>query len=108
MKKLVFLALALVALAAAPAGAQTLQDVPLFSAKRLAIGVGGNYEFANNPFEGSEPVNDRKQEFTAGIYAAYVLVPKCSLVGSSVLGLTSRQVRTSLGVRVTVFRGDGE
>lgn len=108
MKKLVFLALALVALASlAPvANAQVLSDVPLLSAKRLALGMGGNFEFANNAFGGSEPVNDRKQEFNAGVYVAYNLVPDCSLVASSTLGLSSRQVRTQVGVRVTLFRGD--
>ena len=101
MKSLVLAVLATLALASAALAI----DAPLLSEKRLSIGAGANYEFTNNPFEGSEPVKDRKQEFTAGLYAAYNLTPDLSLVGSSTLGLTSRQVRTSLGLRVRLYRG---
>ena len=105
MKKvLTFLALATLAASAAPALAAV--DAPLWSAKRLSIGLGANYEVANNPFPTSEPVLDRKQEFSAGVYAAYNLTPDASLVASSVGGLSSRQVRTSVGVRLRIFRGD--
>lgn len=103
MKRLVLVALALVSLAAT---AHAEVDAPILSPLRLSVGVGGNYEFTNNPFEGSEPVQDRKQEFSAGLYVAYNLTPEASLVGSSTIGLSSRQVRTSLGVRIRVFRGD--
>lgn len=78
-------------------------EYPLFAPERLHLGAGINYVRYDNE---DEPLTFRR-EAEIGVYAAYVLTPHVALAGSSVYGLDSKLVRTSIGVRLTIFRGGG-
>lgn len=91
-----------------PVFAYAANDYPLVSANRLAVGAGVNREWTPNA-----DASAIRQEFTAGVYAAYALtasqseqrIPRLSLVGSSIYGFDSKASRWSLGVRVTLWDG---
>ena len=105
MKKLILVLAALVALAA-PAAAQTepgtIPNAPLLSITRLSVGVGASYAFYSGD-EGNRP--SFAKEWEGGLFAAYALTPNVAAVGSVVYGLDSKVYRSSVGVRVSVFRG---
>lgn len=87
----------------APAKAE---DAPLFSAKRVSLAGGLNYEWRTTPLKNnSEPILERHGEWTTGLYGAYNLTPHSSLVASSVLGFDSRQLRHTVGLRIRFFQG---
>lgn len=95
----------LLSLTASVCHAQESQ-APLVSKSRLSVASGLNYEWLTTPLaNNSEPIRGRHAEWSAGLYAAYNLTPHSSLVASSVIGLDSRQLRNSLGVRFRLWNG---
>jgi hypothetical protein len=91
------------------AGFARAEDAPLVSSKRLSVASGLNYEWRTTPLaNNSEPVDGRHAEWSAGFYAAYNLTPHSSLVASSVIGLDSRQLRNTVGVRLRLWNGTGK
>jgi len=102
MKRTILAVLAALCLASA---AHAAEPKPLLSAERLSLGVGANYAFYSAPLESSARLPDFKKEWEAGVFAAYNLTPHLSAVGSSVYGLDNKQFRTSIGLRVRIFKG---
>lgn len=113
MKRL-FMAALLVCFAA-PAFAQ---DRPLLDAKRLSAAFGTNYVWYSQA--GNQLERDPVKEFEAGIYTSYNLLasepkmsmtgvmysdPLLSLAGSVLYSLDSKEVRTSLGLRLILIPG---
>lgn len=81
-------------------------EAPLLSAKRVSLAGGLNYEWRTTPLKNnSEPILERHGEWTTGLYGAYNLTPHSSLVASSVLGMDSRQLRHTLGLRIRLWQG---
>ena len=79
---------------------------PLFSAQRISLATGASYEWRTTPLaNNSEPLTGRHSEWAAGVFAAYNLTPHSSLVGSTTLGLDSKQFRHTLGFRVRIWQG---
>lgn len=93
-------------------------DKPLFDPSRLSLAMGTQYDwFAGSNTESGIglPVN----EFSAGPVGAYNLLakeyidqnggvaykPLLSLSGSVMYGLDSKQLRTSLGLRLMLYNG---
>lgn len=94
------------------------QDYPLLSATRLSAAVGSNYVWYS-AVDNRAP-RDPMGEFDAGLYVSYSLLsseptlnsagqlvsnPILSLAGSSLYGLDSRELRTSLGLRLVLMPG---
>ena len=100
--KIVIAALTLLALASC-AHAATVE--PILSPKRLSIAAGANYAAYSKLTASAAEIPAYKKEWEAGLYAAYNLTPRLSLTGSSVLGLDNHLVRSSIGLRVRLFRG---
>lgn len=76
---------------------------PLFDKSRASLAVGADYAFYQKT--GSQPLPSFKKEFEVGIYGAYNLVPKLSLVSSAQLGVDNLLVKWKLGARYVIFRG---
>lgn len=102
MKKIVLTALAMLALASC---AHAASVEPILSQRRLSIAAGANYAAFSKLGASAADIPAFKKEWEAGLYAAYNLTPRLSLVGSSVLGLDNHLVRSSIGLRVRLFRG---
>lgn len=100
MKKCL-LALALLLVATASFAAEE----PLFSPKRLSVAAGANYASFSQVGISAAQVPAYRKEWEVGVYSAYNLTPRASLVASSVLGLDNRLVRWSAGFRIRMFRG---
>ena len=107
MKSLIVSAILLSLLASASLAQSPAPEVaPLFSAKRISLATGANYEWRTTPLaNNSEPLLGRHAEWTAGVFAAYNLTPHSSLVGSTTLGIDSRQFRHTLGFRIRIWQG---
>lgn len=101
MKKTLF-ALALLALSAT---ASLAAEEPLFSPKRLSVAAGANYAAFSQVGPSAASIPGYKKEWEVGLYSAYNLTPRVSLVGSSVMGVDNRLVRWSAGFRLRLFRG---
>lgn len=97
----------LVALVALSSLAVAEETYPLLSAARVSIASGAHYEWRTTPFApSSESLKGRHGEWAAGVFAAYNLTPHASLIGSTVLGIDSKQFRHTLGVRIRLWNGD--
>jgi hypothetical protein len=98
----------LLSLLASASLAQTAPTVaPLFSAKRASLATGAQYEWRTTPLaNNSEPLLGRHAEWAAGVFGAYNLTPHASLVGSTTIGIDSKQFRHTLGLRIRIWRGD--
>jgi len=82
------------------------ETAPLFSAKRISLATGAQYEWRTTPLaNNSEPLLGRHSEWVAGVFGAYNLTPHASLVGSTTLGVDSRQFRHTLGFRIRIWQG---
>lgn len=105
--KYVIASVILLSLLASASLAQTPAPVaPLFSAQRVSLATGAQYEWRTTPLaNNSEPLLGRHAEWAAGVFAAYNLTPHASLVGSTTIGLDSRQFRHTLGVRIRIWQG---
>lgn len=101
MKKLV-IAFALI-LVAASAHAATVE--PILSKKRLSVAAGLNYAAFSRVGESASLTPPFSKEWETGLYGAYNLTPRLSLTGSTVLGLDNKLLRSSVGLRVRLFRG---
>lgn len=110
-----FFLAALLLCVAAPAFAQ---DRPLLDTKRLSAAFGTNYVWYAQA--GDQLDRAPIKEFEAGIYASYNLLatepkmningitysdPLLSLAGSVLYALDSKEVRTSLGLRLILIPG---
>lgn len=106
MKSVIVSAL-LLSLAASVSHAQApAPTAPLFSTARISLATGAQYEWRTTPLaNNSEPLLGRHAEWAAGVFAAYNLTPHASLVGSTTLGIDSRQFRHTLGVRIRIWQG---
>lgn len=80
-------------------------EKPILSADRFSVAAGLNYAAFSRPLATAAETPSFKKEWETGLYAAYNLTPRVSLAGSSVIGLDNRLIRTSLGIRVRLFRG---
>lgn len=100
MRYLILLALVLIP---AAAHAQT-PDVPLFSAERLQLGAGLNYEWLAVT-DGATADPAFPKEFTAGLYGSYNIYTPLDFIGFSKYGLDSRRINSALGLRLTFFSG---
>lgn len=107
MKSIIVSAILLSLLASASlAQSPTPEVAPLFSAKRVSLATGANYAWRTTPLaNNSEPLLGRHAEWEAGVFGAYNLTPHASLVGSTTLGIDSRQFRHTLGVRIRIWQG---
>ena len=77
-------------------------DLPLFSAKRAALAVGGEYAF----YSGQDaPALNFKKEWQAGIFGGYKLTPTTSLTASLRYGVDTKQFETKVGLRLIVWDG---
>lgn len=102
--------LAFMCLTAVPAFAQ---DRPLLAKERLSAAFGVNHLWYSQA--GGRPERDPLKEFEGGIYASYNLLateptnvpskPLLSLAGSVLYSLDSKEVRTSLGLRLILIPG---
>ena len=110
MKSLIVSAILLSLLASASSALTTAGEppvAPLFSAKRISLATGAQYAWRTTPLaNNSEPLLGRHAEWEAGVFGAYNLTPHASLVGSTTLGIDSRQFRHTLGFRIRIWRGD--
>lgn len=105
MKSIIVSAI-LLSLVASASLAQTPTTAPLLSAKRISLATGAQYEWRTTPLaNNSEPLLGRHAEWAAGVFAAYNVTPHSSLVGSTTLGLDSRQFRHTLGFRIRIWQG---
>ena len=105
MKSIIASAILLSLLASASLAVEP-EVAPLFSAKRISLATGAQYEWRTTPLaNNSEPLLGRHAEWTAGVFAAYNLTPHASLVGSTTLGVDSRQFRHTLGFRIRIWQG---
>jgi hypothetical protein len=97
-----FIAAAALILTASHAMAQAppREAVPLLKLSRLAVAGGANYDWHSG--EAVTPRPTFRKEFTAGAYAAYVLVDPVTLYGAAVYGVDNRVVRFSPGAHVRV------
>lgn len=96
----------LLLLAASASWGQTPTMAPLFSVKRISLATGAQFEWRTTPLaNNSEPLMGRHAEWAAGVFAAYTVTPHASFVGSTVIGLDSRQLRHTLGFRVHIWQG---
>lgn len=86
------------------AQAQAKESYPIFSVERASVAAGVNSQWLQSP-SGSSVVG-KKQEWNAGVYAAYQVIPHASLVGSVEYGLDSKQIQAKAGVRIRLWRGD--
>jgi len=93
-------------LAAAAAVAQA-EDKPVVDWSRLSLAAGVNYAWHAAPFDDSAPVPAWGREWEAGLYGAYNLTPRLSLVGSTVYGLDNKNVESRVGLRVRLGNGGG-
>ena len=108
--KTLFAAFALLLFASA-AAAQIAQPVhhPLLSLSRLSVAAGAGLEYYGSSV--TEGPGEFQHEWASGIHAAYNVygppgdLGRTSLVGSGVYLLSSRELRYSLGVRITLFQG---
>lgn len=105
--KYVIAATLLTLFAASASFAQTpVPQAPLFSAQRITLATGAQYEWRTTPLaNNSEPLLGRHAEWAAGVFAAYSVTPHASVVGSTTIGLDSRQFRHTLGVRIRIWQG---
>jgi len=97
------------------ARAAATEEVPLLSAKRASVAAGLNYAWRTTPLaDNSDPLLGRHAEWEAGVFGAYNLispsaahpqVPHISLVGSTTLGVDSRQFRHTVGIRWRFWSG---
>lgn len=89
-------------------GASTAQaaegDRPLLSMDRLSLAGGVNHVWHAAPAEDSTPLPLAVREWEAGLYAAYNLTPRLSLVGSTVYGFDNKLVESRAGLRVRFTR----
>jgi hypothetical protein len=72
--------------------------VPALSLERVELGAGLNYVW--HVQGGIEPVPAFAHEWEAGLYGAYVLVPRASLVGHIAYGFDNKLTRVEPGIRV--------
>lgn len=93
-------------LAVAQTPAPPVNNRPLLSVSRLSLAAGGQYAWRTTPLaNNSEPLCGRHAEWEAGLFGAYNLTPHGSLVGSTTLGIDSRQFRHTLGFRIRLWVG---
>lgn len=106
-----FIALCLLMVLAVPALAQ---DQPIVSMSRVSAALGLNYAWYGQG--GDQLAPKPVKEFEVGPYVAYSLLssepnalgvsrPILSLAASSVYGLDSKLIRTSVGLRLVLFAG---
>jgi len=96
----------LLSLLASASLAQTPTTAPLLSAQRITLATGAQYEWRTTPLaNNSEPLLGRHAEWTAGVFGAYTVTPHSSIVGSTTIGLDSKQFRHTLGFRVRIWQG---
>lgn len=110
MKKLALSALAVIALSASPALAQGVDDVPLFSAERLSLGVSANYAFYGQAGDQPLPAFEKAWEF--GGLMAYNLVaqpggaaPLLSATYSLNYDVDNKWWRHRLGATLVLWKG---
>ena len=83
------------------------EKYPLFSKERVSLATGAQYAWRTTPLaNNSEPLQGRHSEWEAGVFGAYNLTPHASLVGSTTIGIDSKQFRHTLGLRIRIWRGD--
>lgn len=97
--------LLLVASTAQAAVGNIEDNVPLLSAKRLQVGLGVQHTWYSGESGGNQEVPTFGKEFEVGAFAAYNIVPNLDLTGSTAYGLDNKVFRSSLGLRVVIFRG---
>lgn len=109
MKHLALAALAALALAA-PVHAQGTEDVPLFSAERLSLGVSANYAFYGQA--GDEPLPAFEKSWEFGGVMAYNLVaqpggraPLLSATYSLNFDVDNKWWRHRLGATLVLWKG---
>ena len=101
MKSLIALLCLSALLLTASAYAAT-SDLPLFSAKRAALAVGGDFALYGGA---SAPALPFKKEWQAGIFGGYKLTPTVALVASERYGVDTKQFETKVGLRLIVWDG---
>ena len=103
MKRILLVAVAIVAFAATPALA--LDDVPAFSLTRISVAAGLDYTQFQTTADTPFPAWTDKQAWQPGVFAAYVLTPKVALTASASMNTEPHWVQYRAGVRVILWQG---